>query len=65
MGRAPPFATSYVSVTTATVAHFADMNRSDMAHSSVPRGDDAEPFPSGEIRPNNEPDDDAIILAPD
>ncbi|KAH7021585.1 uncharacterized protein B0I36DRAFT_334812 [Microdochium trichocladiopsis] len=41
------------------------MTGSDMAHSSVPRLDDAEPSRPAEMRPNNEPDDDAIILAPD
>ncbi|KAK4182234.1 ATP synthase subunit alpha [Podospora australis] len=41
------------------------MTGPDMAHSSIPRLDDADPFPPGEMRPNNEPDDDAIVLAPD
>ncbi|KAK0656528.1 hypothetical protein B0T16DRAFT_425083 [Cercophora newfieldiana] len=36
-----------------------------MAHLSVPRLVDAEPSRPAEMRPNNEPDDDAIVLAPD
>lgn len=41
------------------------MAGSDMVHSSVPRPDDAGPSRPAEMRPNNEPDDDAIVLAPD
>lgn len=41
------------------------MTGSDMAHSFVPRLDDAEPFPPAETRPNDKPDDDGIVLAPD
>lgn len=41
------------------------MTGTDMTHSSVPRLDDAEPSRPAEMRANNEPDDDAIVLAPD